>query len=47
MTSDSIGSPSYGRSIFLSDPVRPAGGVEDADGVGAARPSVLYASTGQ
>ena len=34
------------RSIFLSDPVRPVGGVEDADGVGAARPSVLYASSG-
>ena len=35
-----------GRSIFLSDPVRPVGGVEDADGVHDARPSVLYAPTG-
>ena len=34
------------RSIFLSDPVRPVGGVEDADGVHDARPSVLYAPTG-
>ena len=28
------------RSIFLSDPVRPVDGVEDADGVDDARPSV-------
>ena len=34
------------RSFFLSDPVRPVGGVEDADGVDDARPSVLYAPTG-
>jgi len=34
------------RSFFLSDPVRPVGGVEDDDGVDDARPSVLYAPTG-
>ena len=32
--------------FFLSDPVRPVGGVEDADGVDDAWPSVLYAPTG-
>ena len=39
------GQDSY-NSFFLSDPVRPVGGVEDADGVDDARPSVLYAPTG-
>ena len=34
------------QSFFLSDPVRPVGGVEDADGVDDAWPSVLYAPTG-
>ena len=34
------------RSIFLSDPVRPVGGIEDAVGVDDAWPSVLYAPTG-
>ena len=34
------------RSIFLSNTVRPVGGVEDADGVDDARTSGLYAPTG-
>ena len=33
-------------NFFLSDPLRPAGDVWGVDGVDAARPSVLYASTG-
>jgi len=36
-------SPRSRQYIFLSDPVRPVDGVEDADGVDDARPSVLYA----
>ena len=36
----------FRRSFFLSDPVRPVGGIEDVDGVDDSRPSVLYAPTG-
>ena len=36
----------YGMNFFLIDPLRPAGDVWGVDGVDAARPSVLYVSTG-
>ena len=32
--------------FFLSDPLRPVGGIEDTDGVDDARPSVLYVPAG-
>ena len=40
------GRRAIGMNFFLSDPLRPAGDVWGVDGVDAAQPSVLYASTG-